>query len=149
ELLYLKKVLEADSWSATGGSWTQALETEFAKKLGAAFGVAMNSGTATLHAALVAAGVEPGDEVISPAITVIMDTTATFHANAVPVYADVEEHTFNMDPKDVERKITKRTKAIIPVAIYGLPCDMDPIMALAEKYNLAVIEDNAQCMLNS
>src|SRR5690606_31574350 len=82
-------------------------------------------------------------------ITVIMDTTATFHANAVPVYADVEEHTFNMDPKDVERKITKRTKAIIPVAIYGLPCDMDPIMALAEKYNLAVIEDNAQCMLNS
>lgn len=149
ELEYLRKVLESESWSATGGSWTQALEVQFAKKLGADFAVAMNSGTSTLHAALLACGVEPGDEVISPAITVIMDTTATFHANGVPVYADVDADTFNIDPADVARKITPRTRAIIPVSLYGLPCDMDPIMALATKHGIAVIEDNAQCVLST
>lgn len=149
ELEYLKKVLQSENWSATGGSWTQSFEREFAKKFGAAHCIAMNSGTATLHCALEAAGVGPGDEVISPAITVIMDSTATFHANAVPVYADVNPDTFTMDPADVAHKITPRTKAIIPVAIYGLPCDMDPIMQLAEKHNLIVIEDNAQCFLST
>lgn len=149
ELAYLKKVLEGESWSATGGSWAITLEREFARKFGAKYAVAFNSGTSTLHAALEAAGVGPGDEVISPAITVIMDTTATLHANAVPVYADVNPDTFTIDPLDVERKITSKTKAIIPVSIYGLPADMDPIMKLAEKHNLAVIEDNAQCMLST
>lgn len=149
EIDYLRKVLESESWSNTSGSWTQTLEAQFAKRLGAKYAVAMNSGTATLHAALVACGVEYGDEVISPAITVIMDTTATFHANAVPVYADVDANTFNIDPEDVARKITPRTKAIIPVSLYGLPCDMDPLMKLAEKHGLAVIEDNAQCVLST
>lgn len=149
ELEYLKKVLEGDSWSATGGSWTQTLEREFAKKFGMKYAVAFNSGTSTLHAALEAAGVGPGDEVISPAITVIMDTTATFHANAVPVYADIDPQTFNIDPNDVAKKITSKTKAIIPVSLYGLPPDMDPIMELAKKHNLVVIEDNAQCVLST
>ena len=148
ELIYLKKVLKSESWSATGGSWNHVLEQEFAKKFGAKHAIAMNSGTSTLHAALEAAGVGPGDEVISPALTVIMDTTATIHANAVPVYADINEETFNIDPSDIKRKITPKTKAIIPVALYGLPCDMDPIMELAEKHGLAVIEDNAQCFLS-
>jgi len=149
ELEYLKKVLQSESWSATGGSWNQSLEMAFAKKFGIKHAVALNSGTSTLHAALEAAGVEPGDEVISPAITVIMDTTATIHANAVPVYADVNSETFNIDPKDIEKKITKKTKAIIPVSIYGLPPDLEAIMAIAKKYNLVVIEDNAQCMLST
>lgn len=149
ELEYLKKVLQAESWSATGGSWNNALEKAFAVKFGVKYAVALNSGTSTLHAALEAGGVQPGDEVISPALTVIMDTTATIHANAVPVYADIDPDTFNLDPKDVERKITKKTKAIIPVALYGLSPDMDPIMALAKKYGLVVIEDNAQSMLNT
>ena len=148
ELEYLRKVLEAESWSATGGSWNQTLEKAMCTKIGTRYGVALNSGTSTLHAALEAAGVGPGDEVISPAITVIMNTTTTFHANAVPVYCDVQEDTFNMDPADLARKITPRTKAIVPVAIYGLPCDMDPIMDLARKHNLVVIEDNAQCVLS-
>lgn len=147
ELEYLAKVLAAESWSATGGSWNNALERKFAEKFGVKYAVAMNSGTSTLHAALEACGVGPGDEVISPAITVIMNSTATIHANAVPVYADVDPRTFNIDPGDVEKKITKKTKAIIPVAIYGLPPDLDPIMKLAKKHNLVVIEDNAQCML--
>ena len=149
ELDYMKKVLEGESWSATGGSWTRSLEREFAKKFGVKYAVAFNSGTSTLHAALIAAGVEHGDEVISPALTVIMDTTATFHANAVPVYADINPDTFNIDPVDVARKITSKTKAVIPVSIYGLPPDMDPIMELAKKHNLVVIEDNAQSVLSA
>lgn len=148
ELEYIKKVLEGESWSATGGSWTNSLERAFAKKIGTKYAVAFNSGTATLHAALETAGVGAGDEVISPAITVIMDTTATLHANAVPVYVDVNPKTYTMDPDDVARKITPRTKAIITVAIYGLSPDMDPIMELARKHNIPLIEDNAQAVLS-
>lgn len=149
ELEYVKKVLAAESWSATGGSWNNTLEKKFAEKFGARYAVAMNSGTSTLHAALEAAGVGPGDEVISPALTVIMNSTATIHANAVPVYADIEPQTWTIDPQDIERRITKKTKAIIPVSIYGLPCDMDPIMEIAQKHGIVVIEDNAQCMLST
>jgi perosamine synthetase len=148
ELKYIKKVLDSENWSATTGSWNQTLEVAFAKKIGVKFAVSMNSGTSTLHAALEAVGVGPGDEVISPALTVIMDTTATIHANAIPVYADINPETFTIDPKDIERKITEKTKAIIPVALYGLPPDYDPIMKIAKKHNLAVIEDNAQCYLS-
>ena len=149
ELKYLEMVLKAESWSATGGSWTQSLEREFAKKIGMRYGIAFNSGTATLHAALEAVGVGAGDEVISPALTVIMDTTSTFHANAVPVYADVMPATFNIDPDDVERKITDRTKAIIAVALYGLPPDLPRLREIADRHGVALIEDNAQCMLST
>lgn len=148
ELKYLQKVLEGESWSATGGSWTIGLEKEFAKRIGTRYGVAFNSGTSTLHAALEAAGVGPGDEVISPALTVIMDSTATFHANAIPVYCDVDEKTFNLDPEDLERKITDKTKAIIAVALYGLSPDYDRILEIAAKHNIVVIEDNAQAVLS-
>lgn len=148
ELKYLQKVLEGESWSATGGSWTIGLEKEFAKRIGTRYGVAFNSGTSTLHAALEAAGVGPGDEVISPALTVIMDSTATFHANAIPVYCDVDEKTFNLDPDDLERKITDKTKAIIAVALYGLSPDYDRILEIAAKHNIVVIEDNAQAVLS-
>ncbi|MCX5831425.1 MAG: DegT/DnrJ/EryC1/StrS family aminotransferase [Deltaproteobacteria bacterium] len=148
ELKYLEKVLNSESWSATGGNWNNTLEQEFAMKFGVKYAVAMNSGTSAIHAALEAAGVGPGDEVISPAITVIMNSTATIHANAIPVYADVDPKTFNIDPEDVARKITKKTKAIIPVALYGLPPDLDPIMELAKKHNIVVIEDNAECVMS-
>jgi perosamine synthetase len=148
ELNYLEKVLNSESWSATGGNWNNTLERQFAMKFGVKYAVAMNSGTSALHAALEAAGIGPGDEVISPAITVIMNSTATIHANAIPIYADVDPKTFNIDIKDVARKITKKTKGIMPVAIYGLPPDLDPIMELAKKHNLVVIEDNAECVLS-
>ncbi len=149
ELDYIRKVLEGESWSSTGGSWTQTLEREFSKRFGVKYAVAFNSGTSTLHAALEAAGVGPGDEVISPALTVIMNTTATIHANAIPVYADVDPDTFTIDARDVEKKVTKKTKAIVPVSLYGLPPDMDPLMEIAKKHSLAVIEDNAQCFLST
>lgn len=148
ELKYLEKVLEGESWSATGGSWTIGLERAFSERIGTKYGVAFNSGTSTLHAALEAVGVGPGDEVISPALTVIMDSTATFHANAIPVYCDVDENTFNLDPNKLERLITPKTKAIIPVALYGLSPDYDRILEIANKHNIPVIEDNAQAVLS-
>jgi perosamine synthetase len=148
EINYLTKVLNSDSWSGTSGSWCQNLEREFAKLIGTKYAIAMNSGTATLHAGLKAVGVGPGDEVITPALTVFMDTSATMHANAIPVYADIDPHTFNISPEEIEKKITSRTKAIITVGVYGLSPDMDPIMEIAKKHNLFVIEDNAQCLLN-
>lgn len=148
ELEYLKKVLEGESWSATGGSWTIGLERAFSKRIGTRYGVAFNSGTSTLHAALEAIGVGPGDEVISPALTVIMDTTATLHANAIPVYCDIDEKTFALDPDDFERKITPKTKAVIAVALYGVSPDYDRILEIAHRHNIAVIEDNAQAILS-
>lgn len=148
ELQYLQKVLEGESWSATGGSWTIGLEQAFSKRIGTKYGVAFNSGTSTLHAALEAVGVGAGDEVISPALTVIMDSTATFHANAIPVYCDIDENTFNLDPDKLEALITPRTKAIIAVALYGLSPDYDKILEIAKRHNIPVIEDNAQAILS-
>ena len=145
ELKYIERVLNSDKgWSATGGDWNHTLEQRFAEKFKAKYAIAMNSGTATLHTALKAVGIGPGDEVISPALTVIMDATATIHAGAMPVFADVLPDTFNIDPADIERKITSKTKAIIAVALYGLNPDMGAIMQIALKHNLIVIEDNAQ-----
>lgn len=148
ELKYLEQVLEGESWSATGGGWTIGLEHAFSKKIGTRYGVAFNSGTSTLHAALEAVGVKPGDEVISPALTVIMDSTATFHANAIPVFCDIDEDTFNLDPLKLEALITPRTKAIIAVALYGLSPDYDQILEISRKYKVPVIEDDAQAILS-
>jgi len=147
ELKYIEQVLNSESWSGIGGSWNHALETAFAEKVGARYAIAMNSGTSTLHAALVACGVKKGDEVISPALTVIMDSTATLHAGARPVYADVDPLTWTLDPENLESRITGKTKAIITVSLYGLMPDMVPIMDIADRYGLVVIEDNAQCLM--
>ena len=148
ELDYFRKVLKSESWSSTSGSWVSKFETEFASKFGANYAVAFNSGTSTLHASLEAVGVNAGDEILSPAITVIMDAAATFHANAIPVFVDVDPHTFTMDPDDLEKKITSKSKAIIVVSLYGLPANMEKIMYIARKNKLKVIEDNAQCFLS-
>ena len=149
ELKYVTEVLASDMKSATGGNWNKRLETMFAEKFEVKYAIACNSGTSALHSCLSAAGIGPGDEVISPAITVMMNTFATLYQNATPVYADVDPDTFNIDPKDVEKKITPKTKAIFTVSLYGLPADTDPIMKLAKKHNLFVIEDNAECYLST
>jgi perosamine synthetase len=146
ELNYLNKVLNSESWSSTEGSWSNTLESKFAEKFNAKYAVAMNSGTSVLHAALVACGVRPGDEVITPALTVFMDTSAIFHCSAIPVYADIQYNTFNIDPKDVVNKITPKTKAVIAVSLYGLECDIQTLMKIANQYDLRLIVDNAQHM---
>lgn len=142
ELRYVKEFLDNKKIP-----WTLRLEKAFAQRFGIRYAIAHNSGTSALHSCLAAAGVGPGDEVISPALTVIMDALVTLHQNAVPIFADINPDTFNIDPNDIRRKVTKRTKAIIPVSLYGLPADMEPIMEIAKEHNLTVIEDSAQCVL--
>jgi perosamine synthetase len=123
---------------------------EYEKAIADWFGVkhalAVSSGTTTLHIALAAFGVGPGDEVIVSPYTFVSSDTCVLEQNAIPVFADIDPEFLTMDPADVERKITPRTKAIIPVTISGNPVDMDPIMDLARKHNLMVLEDAAQSL---
>ena len=146
EAEYVLRMLSGEP-APNGQAWPQALEEAFSETVGAKYAIACNSGTSGLHAALFAAGVGPGDEVIGPALTVVMDSYAALHLGGVPVFADVDPDTFNIDPADIERKITPRTKVLLPVALEGLSCDMDPIMALAERHGLKVVEDSAQTLL--
>ncbi|MEK7151728.1 MAG: aminotransferase class I/II-fold pyridoxal phosphate-dependent enzyme, partial [Patescibacteria group bacterium] len=147
ELKYLSEILNSDLKFATVRSWISRFESAFTKRFGAKYAIASNSGTAALHQALAAVGIGPGDEVIIPAMTVIMCGYAVIQMHAVPVYADVDPLTFLIDPLDIERKVTSRTKAIMVVHFCGQVCDMPAIMKLAKKHNLYVIEDCAQCFL--
>ena len=144
---YALEVLDSQFRKSAEGKMTKRLEEKFAKLFGVKYAISHVNGTATMHSALAAAGVGAGDEVIVPALTMAGPAIATLHANATPIFADIDSHTFTIDPADIQRKITSRTKAIIPVALYGLPPDMSPIMEIAGKYNLTVIEDNAECFL--
>lgn len=123
------------------------LEKTFAEKTGTKHSVGFVNGTATLHAALEAAGVGIGDEVIVPPLTMSSTSLAVVQANAIPVFADVDEKTFLISAAEIEKKITPKTKAVIVVSLYGLMPDMDAIMAIAKKQGLIVIEDDAQCFL--
>ncbi|MFH1006086.1 MAG: DegT/DnrJ/EryC1/StrS family aminotransferase [Candidatus Latescibacterota bacterium] len=135
-----------DSGIVAGGTAPQvkALEQEWAAYTGAKYCLTTCSGTAALHMALSAAGVRPGDEVITSAFTFLASASCALHQNAIPVFVDIDPRTYCMDPNKLEAAITERTKAIIPVHIQGLPADMDPILAIAKKHNLFVIEDACQ-----
>lgn len=144
ERQYIEEVLSSGFASSTSGSMNTRLEKAFASKMGRNFCITFNSGTTTLHAALMALGVGYGDEVIIPALTVISCMNAVLYCNAVPIFADVDLNTFLIDTEDIKRKITPKTKAIMPVHLYGATCDMTEIMKIAKEYNLAVVEDCAQ-----
>ena len=147
EFLYLRKVLSSDFSAGSDNSMSEKFEKKFSKIHNQKYGISSNSGTSTLHQALYSVGVGHGDEVIIPALTVAMCGFAVWQCGATPVYADVLEDTFLIDPKDVEKKITKKTKAIMVVHIYGLMCDMDAIIKIAKKNNIKIVEDCAQCFL--
>ena len=121
-----------------------ALQSEWADYVGRKYCLATNSGTAALHIAICGAGVQPGDEVITTALTFVATAHAILQRCAVPVFVDIDPVTFNIDPQKIEAKISKRTKAIMPVHLHGLPADMDEINAIARKHNLVVIEDACQ-----
>jgi dTDP-4-amino-4,6-dideoxygalactose transaminase len=121
-----------------------ALEREFAAFVGVEHALACNGGTAALHMALAAAGVGPGDEVITSAFSFLATPVAVLHQSAIPVFADIDPRTFNIDPAEIERRLTPRTKAIVPVHIHGVPADMDAINAIASRRGLVVIEDACQ-----
>jgi perosamine synthetase len=132
-----------DSGFISEGKKVKEFEERLEKDLAIINPVAVNSGTAALHLAMVLAGIKPGDEVIVPAQTFVATALVVVQQGATPVFADIKYNTGNIDPESAKKKITERTKAIIPVHWGGMPCDMDEILAIANDYNLIVIEDAA------
>ncbi len=126
------------------GKEVAAFETEFADYCNADYGIAVNTGTSALHLALLAAGVGPGDEVITVPFTFVATVAAIYYTGATPVFVDIDPVSYTIDITQIEGAITERTKAILPVHLYGQPADMEPIIEIARRHNLTVIEDAAQ-----
>lgn len=133
-----------DSCQFTLGSEAAAFEAEFAAYCQSAHGIGVNTGTSALHLALLAAGIGAGDEVITVPFTFVATVSAIHYTGATPVFVDIDPRTFTMDPKAIEAAITPKTKALIPVHLYGQPADMDPILEIAKRHGLVVIEDACQ-----
>lgn len=142
----LKYVTEAVStgWISSSGKYVTEFENQFAGYCGCKYGIAVCNGTIALHLALIGLGIGKGDEVIVPTFTMIASAFAVCYTGAKPVFVDADKDTWNIDVKKIEEKITSKTKAIMPVHIFGKMCDMDAIHALAKKYNLYVLEDAAE-----
>ncbi|HEX2659489.1 MAG TPA: DegT/DnrJ/EryC1/StrS family aminotransferase [Polyangia bacterium] len=144
-----QEILEAvgrivDSCAFALGNEVKAFEEEFAKYTSTSYCAGVNTGTSALHLALLAAGIGAGDEVITVPHTFMATVSAIRYANATPVFVDIDPTTYTMDPTKIQAAITPRTKAIMPVHLYGQPADMDPIMEIAKKNKLFVVEDAAQ-----
>lgn len=131
-------------WISANGKYVNEFESSFADFCGVKHAISCANGTVALHLPLLAYGIEPGDEIIIPSFTYIATANAIKYCGATPVLVDSEENTWNMDPDKIEEKINPRTKGIIVVHLYGHPVDMDPIMEIARKHNLFVIEDAAE-----
>ncbi len=138
----LLKVLDETNFAL--GPAVESFEQRFAEWVGVRHAIGTNSGTSALHLALRALDIKPGDEVIVPAFTFVSPVSTVVYCGAKPVFADIDPQTFTLDPAAVEAAITPRTKAIIPVHLYGQPAEMTPLLALAEKHGLRLIEDAAQ-----
>ncbi|MCC6503463.1 MAG: DegT/DnrJ/EryC1/StrS family aminotransferase [Deltaproteobacteria bacterium] len=134
------------SWISSTGKYIGQFEKAFAQYLGAGHAIAVSNGTVALHLALLALGIGPGDEVIVPTLTYVATANAVKYTGAVPVLAESEPGTGNIGASGLEKLITSKTKAIIPVPLYGHPCDMASIMAVAKKHGLKVIEDAAEAL---
>jgi len=132
------------SWISSNGKYIGLFEEAFAKFCGVKHAVAVNNGTAALHLSLVALGLRPGDEVLVPTVTFIATANAVRYCGATPVFVDVCPGTMNIDTKQIEHKITSKTRGIIPVHLYGHPAEMNPIINIAKKHGLFVIEDAAE-----
>jgi perosamine synthetase len=138
------RVLDRGVLWGGGAPEISALEREWAEWVGAKYCLSANSGTAALHMAVAAVGVSPGDEVITTPFSWTSSATCILHHNAIPVFADIDPRTYNIDPAKIEAKITPHTRAILVVHLYGLSADIAPILELASRYHLAVIEDCCQ-----
>jgi dTDP-4-amino-4,6-dideoxygalactose transaminase len=150
QLRPLRKELDAaisrtlDQCSFCLGPDVAQFERDFARYCGAQHAVGFNSGTSALHVAMLLLNVGPGDEVITTPQTFVATSWAISYVGARPVYVDIDDATFNLDPKLVERAITPRTRAIMPVHLYGQPCDLDPLLEICRKHGLPLVEDAAQ-----
>jgi perosamine synthetase len=137
-------VLDRNMLNMDYGPEALGLEADWSRYTGSKYVLSFNSGTAAIHTALFAAGIGPGDEVITSAFSFSGSFHPILQQNGIPVFADIDLKTYNVDVKQVEAKITDRTKALLPVHIHGLPADMDELLALGQKYNIPVIEDACQ-----
>ena len=140
------EVLKSGKLTMLVGEVTRKFEDEFAKIHGVKHAIAVSNGTVALHVALRALGIGPGDEVITSPFTFVASASSILHQNAIPIFADIDRETFNIDPASIEERITDKTKAIIAVHLCGHPAEMDEIMKIAREHNLAVIEDCAQAI---
>lgn len=143
EKRYLQECIDS-GWISSEGPFVERFEVEMAARVGRTYGVAVANGSAALEAAVVSLGIGPGDEVILPTFTIISCAAAIVRAGATPILVDSDPITWNMDAAQVADRITPATKAIMVVHIYGLPVDMDPLLALAERHGLKIIEDAAE-----
>lgn len=126
------------------GPMVTKFEKGFAKFVKAKHAIAVNTGTAALHSAIAEDGIKPGDEVILPSFTFVATAEVVVFAGAKPVFVDIDPETYNISPEEIEKAITKKTKVVMPVDLYGLPADMQPIREIADKHGLTIIEDAAQ-----
>jgi perosamine synthetase len=143
EAKYVQQAIETN-WISSAGQFIRDFEARFAEFCGVRYGIACANGTVAMHLAMATLGLEPGDEVIIPTFTMIATANAVTYCGAKPVLVDMEPDYWQMDVEQIAHKITPRTRAIVPVHIYGHPTDMDPLRALAEKHGLLVIEDAAE-----
>ncbi|MFH1133567.1 MAG: DegT/DnrJ/EryC1/StrS family aminotransferase [Nanoarchaeota archaeon] len=143
ELEYVTDCVKTN-WISSNGAYIERFEEQFSRFCNVKHGVSCCNGTAAIYLALAAAGIGPGDEVIIPSFTMIASCNAIIYTGAKPVLVDSDPETWCIDPTKIKEKVTKRTKAIMPVHIYGHPADMDPINDIAEDHNLLVIEDAAE-----
>lgn len=143
EKKYLNECIDT-GWVSANGRFIDEFQRKFAEFCGTKYALACSNGTVTLHLALLALGVGPGDEVIMPSFTYIATANAVKYCGAIPVFVDNEADTWNVDPAKIESAISSKTKAIIPVHIYGLPANMSEIMKISQKYSIPVIEDAAE-----
>jgi len=144
DIVAIQRVVDRRNFWGKYNEEVIGLEKEYSEYAGMKYCLALNSGTASLHACIAGIGIEPGDEVLVPALTFLASATAVLHHNAIPVFVDIDPRTFNIDPDRIEEKITGHTKAIMAVDYHGLPADYDEIHAIARKHNLVVIEDGSQ-----
>lgn len=144
ELQQVKEALDQNTLFYWAGTKVKDFTKKFATMYGMSYCVAASSGTAGIHVALGAVGVTEGDEVITSPITDMGSLIGILYQNAIPIFADLDPHTYNLDPKSIEEKITEKTKAILVVHLAGNAADMDPIMEIAKKHNIKIIEDCAQ-----
>ena len=143
EKKYVADCMET-GWISSSGKYVTAFEQEFAKYSDCNYGVATCNGTVSLHLAMQALGIKAGDEVIIPSFTMIASAFAVCYTGAIPVFVDCDKNTWNIDVNKIEEKITPKTKAIMPVHIFGNPCNMDKICVIAKRHNLFIIEDAAE-----
>lgn len=143
EKKYVNECLDT-SWISSRGRFVNEFEQKFAEFVGIEHAASVSNGTVALHLALLALGIGPGDEVIVPTLTYIASVNAIAYTGATPVFVDSVRSTWQIDPEDVRRHITPRTKAIMPVHLYGQACDMDALMAIATEHRLFVVEDCAE-----